>query len=180
MALSAATDRRKQLTTDTLIIPVAAGKTIYPNGNVCTDADGYAVAAADTANYVYEGVAEHQTDEDGNRVLTDDNEIDNSAGSDGDVYVMVRRTGRFRFDTAETVDQSAMSAQAYIEDDDTVACDADSVTNDIECGRIVRVIDSGTVEVEIDDAVRDTSRSYSAPTTTTTTAAATTTTTSAA
>ena len=176
MALSAATDRRKQLTTDTLIIPVAASETMYPGGLVCSDADGYAVSGADTANYEMEGIAVHQTDADGNRVLTEDNKIDNSSGSDGDVYVLVRRTGRFRFDTAETVDQSAMSAQAYISDDDTVACDADSVTNDIECGRVARVIDSGTVEIEIEEAVESTGRSYSAPTTTTTT---TTTTTSA-
>lgn len=169
MALSAATDRRKQLTTDTLIIPVAEGEVIYPGGMTCTNADGYAVAGADTADYEFEGIAEIQTDADGHRVLTEDNTIDNSDGEDGDVYVMVRRTGRFRFDAAETVDQSAMSAQAYISDDDTVACDSDSVSNDIECGRVARVIDSGTVEIEIEDAVESTGRSYSAPATTTTT-----------
>lgn len=164
MALSGATNRRKQLTVDTLLIPVAGSNKIYPGGMVCSNTEGYAVAAADSSGYVFEGIAEHAADAEGNKILTEDNVIDNSDGSDGDLYVVVRRTGRFRFDAHETVDQSVMSAQAYVYDDDTVAFDTDNITNNVECGRVARFIDSGTVEVEIEEAVEETGRSFTIPT----------------
>lgn len=165
MALSAATQRKSQLGDDQLIIPVAGSTTIYPGGAVCSNSSGYAVPAADTAGFETEGVALHETDSHGNRVRGDDNVIDNSAGSDGDKYVLVDRSPRrWRFDTHETVDQSVMHAQAYWYDDDTVSFDTDNISNNIEAGVVTRYVDSGTVEVLLKPAIESTGRSFTIPT----------------
>ncbi len=140
---------------DLLSIPVAAETRIFAGSLVCSNADGYAVPAADTAGLIFEGVATAQAD--------------NRNGADGDLNVVVRRRGRYRLDCASALDQSALSAQVYAEDDQTVAVAGD-VDNDVAVGVIDKVEGAGDCWVSIDAAVLA-GKSWS-PATTTTTAAA--------
>ncbi len=123
---------------DLLSIPVGAETRIFAGSLVCSDVDGYAVPAADTAGLVFEGVATAQAD--------------NRNGGDGDVSVVVRRRGRYRLDSASALDQSALSAQVYAADDHTVAV-ADDVDNDVAVGVIDRIEGAGDCWVSIDAAV---------------------------
>jgi len=140
---------------DLLSIPVAAETRIFAGSLVCSNADGYAVPAADTAGLVFEGVATAQAD--------------NRNGADGDLNVVVRRRGRYRLDCASALDQSALSARVYAEDDHTVAVAGD-VDNDVAVGVIDKVDGAGDCWVSIDAAVLA-GKSWS-PATTTTTAGA--------
>jgi len=136
---------------DLLSIPVAAETRIFAGSLVCSNADGYAVPAADTAGLVFEGVATAQAD--------------NRNGADGDLSVVVRRRGRYRLDCASALDQSALSAQVYAEDDQTVAVAGD-VDNDVAVGVIDKVEGAGDCWVSIDAAVLA-GKSWSPATTTT-------------
>ncbi len=140
---------------DLLSMPVAAGARVFAGALVCSNADGYAVRASDTAGLVFEGVATAQAD--------------NRTGADGDVRVVVRRRGRYLLDSASALDQSALGAQVYAADDHTVAAAAD-VTNTVAVGVIDRVEAADECWVSIDAAVLA-GRAWTA-----TTAAATTTT----
>lgn len=116
-----------------LRISVKAETTIYKGALVCRSS-GYAVPAADTSGLRFAGVAmEH---------------ADNSAGANGDVMVRVWQTGIFPVykDNAAAADCGTV---ACVVDDQTVAAAA-TTTNDVECGRIVRVLDSDEVEIKID------------------------------
>jgi len=147
---------------DLLAIPVAAGAEIFAGSLVCTNSAGYAVPAADTAGYTFEGVAtEH---------------VDNSGGANGDLNVVVRRRGRYRFGCASALDQGAMSGEVCVYDDQTVAHDSD-VSNGIACGRIDKIESATDVWVAIDQYTQkgktwEPTTTTAAPTTTTTTAAA--------
>lgn len=132
---------------DLLAIPVAAGTRIFAGSLVCSNGSGYAVPADDAAGYVFEGVATAQAD--------------NTDGSDGDVTVVVRRRGRFKFDSVESLDRGAQSAQVYASDDHTVAADAASVTNDIAVGVLDKVEGSDECWVSVDVDVLNT-RNWSA------------------
>lgn len=137
---------------DLLAIPVAAGARIFAGSLVCSNASGYAEPAGDTAGLVFEGVATEQAD--------------NTGGADGDVSVVVRRRGRFRFDCQDHLDQSAQSAGLYAVDDHTVAADPAQVTNDVAVGVLDRVESAHECWVSVDvDALN--SRSWTEPTTTT-------------
>lgn len=163
---------------DTLRIPMAADAVIYQGGMVCVDADGYAVAAADTANYKFAGVA---CEDPQNPAVT----YDNTGGSDGDVYVVVRCAGRFRFkysspEVGAAINQNMMMAEVYVQDDQTVSVHPWDSVNDVRCGHVCRLpamtlaldpqadFDSDEIEIEMsgDPFVWDNSFS-----TTTTTAA---------
>ena len=141
---------------DLLAIPVAASTTIYAGSLVCTDTAGHAVPAADTSGYTFEGVATEQ--------------VDNSSGSDGDLSVIVRRRGRYRFNSASPLDQASMSGEACASDDQTVADESD-VTNNIVCGRIDRIVSGGDCWISIDYATTKGKAWNPAATTTTTQAA---------
>jgi hypothetical protein len=177
VALNAATRRVLQEQTDTLLIPVAGGATIYIGGLVDSDFFGYAVPAADADYHIFEGLAICQCDANGNRVRTLNDVIDNSAGADGDIYVLVRRLGRIRIHTVDAVDQSAMSAQCYVADDNTVAVSQASVVNLVECGRVDRIIAADEIEMSLLCGTHCNGRIWAAGVTTT---AAVTTTTAAA
>jgi len=148
---------------DLLAIPVAGGAEIFAGSLVCTNAAGYAVPGADAAGYTFEGVAtEH---------------VDNSAGGDGALSVVVRRRGRYRFGCASPLGQGAMSGEVCVYDDQTVADDSD-VTHSVACGRIEKMEPGGEVWICIDHytqtgkAWTPATTTTAAPTTTTTTAAA--------
>lgn len=136
---------------DLLSIPVAGSTRIFSGSLVCTNANGHAVPAADTAGYLFEGVAVAR--------------VDNRTGSDGDLSVVVRRRGRFKFDFRGGLSQAAQSARVYAADDHTVDVAAD-VTNDVQVGVIDRIENAGQAWVSIDRAVLE-GKSWDEPTTTT-------------
>jgi len=137
---------------DLLAIPVAAGERIFAGSLVCCNGSGYAVPAEDAAGLVFVGVATEGAD--------------NRNGSDGELCVVVRRRGRYRFNCKSILDQSALAARAYAVDDQTVAADAAEVTYDIPVGVVDRVEGSHECWVAIDAAVLE-GRSWTEPTTTT-------------
>jgi len=141
---------------DLLAIPVAAGERIFAGALVCTDADGYAVPAADTAGLTFEGVATAQAD--------------NRNGADGDLSVVVRRRGRYKLDYQGSLTQAAMSARVYAVDDHTVDA-ANGVTNDVPVGRIDKTDGTGECWVYVDAAVQA-GKAWDEPAATTTTTAA--------
>lgn len=91
-----------------LSAPVAGTKNIYAGALVARDASGYATPGATATTLVGLGRAESN--------------VDNTAGSDGDVVVAVRK-GVFRFanDGTDTVTRAHIGGNCYIVDDQTVA-----------------------------------------------------------
>ncbi len=119
-----------------ITVPVAAATLIEAGKMVARNASGYAVEAADTAGLVVLGRAEAR--------------VDNSAGSDGDLSVNVRRKKAFKFKNSATaaVTIASVGSSVYVEDDETVAL-ASGPTNDIVAGKCLGVESDG-VWVEID------------------------------
>ena len=150
MALTSAFARIHALETDTLHMPVAAGATIYPGGLVCSDANGYAVPADDAADHVFEGMAMQAQDANGGRLFLTDNVIDNSAGDDGDIFVLLQRRGYLEVDVNHVVTQALMSALCYVIDDNTVAVGAEQAVNDVPCGRVCRILSATRIVMSID------------------------------
>jgi len=110
-ALAADRNTRNKHTGRSISLLVAASTTIYKGAIVCVNTTGYAVAGAKTAGYKVVGVAEEQ--------------VDNSAGSDGDLSVRVRK-GVFAFkNDTDAVAQSHIGRPCYVVDDQTVADEAE-------------------------------------------------------
>jgi len=177
MALTAAAPLPRTLTTDTLIIPMAGGATMFVGGLVCSNMAGYATKADDKPGFVFEGYAMGACDANGVTISLVDSIIDNSDGDDGDIYILVRRRGRVRVNCSDALTQSAMSCLLYVVDDNTVAALAATVVNDVVCGRLEKVLSTGVLEMSIDCythcAPKDWSQNVTttvAPTTTTTSA----------
>lgn len=105
---------------------------------VTINAAGYAINGGDDANTVFAGVA--------------DETVDNSAGNAGDTTIKVRRTGVFTFTAAFSAAQSDVNTLAYISDNQSVDL-VGTTTNDVLVGRIVEVISSSKVRVDIRDRV---------------------------
>jgi hypothetical protein len=122
---------------DLLSVPVAAGTTIYAGSLVALDADGHAVPAADTAGLTLAGVAIAR--------------VDNSAGADGALNVIVRRRGRYRLASASALTQASLGSSVYAADDQTVALGAD-VVNNVAAGVIDKVEGAADCWVSIDAA----------------------------
>ncbi len=184
-ALAAARDTWHQQTEETLLVPVAAGATIYVGGMYNIDANGYAVAASDTADHKFGGICEGVANVNG--VLQAGVSVcDNSAGSNADLFILGRTDGRFRFACHETPQQDMLGAKAYVYDDQTVAISRWDVTNDVRCGHVTRLpattlaidpqADFASTEIEIQLS----GEPFDWTAGTTTTVAATTTTTSGA
>ena len=102
------------------------------------DAAGFAINAGDDANTVVVGVA--------------DETVDNTAGAAGDVEIKVRRTGVFTFNSGFSAAQADVNTLCYAVDNQTVDLAA-TTTNDVLVGRIVEVISSSKVRVDIRDRV---------------------------
>ncbi len=102
--------------------PVKGLTKIYAGSLVCVSgAGGFAIPAADAAGNIFVGVALEQ--------------VDNSAGGDGDKKVKVRRTGVFEFN-ASSITQAMVGDIMYIVDDETF--DETSPGNSVFCGRLVK------------------------------------------
>jgi len=145
---------------DLLSIAVEGGVRIFTGSIVCLNPAGYAVPGSDIVGYVFAGIATA--------------EADNRLGGDGDIQVVVRRRGRFRFASQSHLIQAAVGACVYVVDDQTIEADAAQVTNDVMMGVLARIL--GALDCLIDIFFE--CRLYTAPTTTT--AAPTTSTTTAA
>ncbi len=116
--------------------PVASSTHIYKGALVCVNSSGYAVPGADTADYIFVGVAYE--------------ECNNSTGSDGDRRVRVLKTGSFLY-AKDSSAQGDVGDIMYISDDQTVAS---STTNSIPAGYVVEVPDSSHVRTRIDTQVK--------------------------
>jgi len=110
-ALAADRNTRNKHVGRSISLLVAASTTIYKGALVCVNNTGYAVAGAKTAGYKVVGVADEQ--------------VDNSAGSDGDLSVRVRK-GVFAFkNDTDAVAQSHIGRPCFVVDDQTVADEAE-------------------------------------------------------
>lgn len=174
----------RTITGDLLRIPMAADAVIYNGALVNVNAAGYAVAASDSDNHQCAGVA---VDDPQNEAANQPGSCyDNTGGDDGDKEVMVLYRCRARFRLHETPLQAMLFAKVYVYDDQTVAVGAWNVSNDVQCGYIIRCpgttlaahpdTDIGPHDVEIYQAGEPFDwmggTTTAAPTTTTTTAQA--------
>ena len=116
-----------------LPFPGAAASKIYGGNLVKDSAAGYAIPGADTAGCVFAGVANEN--------------VDNSGGAAGAKKIRLRRKGAFEFDCSG-ITQADLNKDVYLVDDHTVGLAA-TTTNDVPCGRIVEVISSAKVMVDI-------------------------------
>ena len=133
-ARKASTDRQ-----DGLVLSFLQGaENIYEGALVAINAAGYAVNAGDDASAVVVGVA--------------DETVDNSAGAAGDTSIKVRRSGVFNFVANWSAAQADVNTLVYAVDNQTVDLAANT-TNDILVGRVVEVISSSKVRVDIRDRV---------------------------
>lgn len=110
-----------------LYLKVDGGSHIYAGALVVVNASGYAEPATAAASKIAAGVALE--------------EVDNSAGSDGDKSVKVRR-GVFKFANkgADAVDQAMLLSSCYIEDDATVRKTSASTS---AAGKVISVESDG-------------------------------------
>lgn len=107
MALAA--DRNTQMRDGELLsLPMAAAK-IYAGAIVAVNSSGYATKGQAATGMTYIGRAEGQ--------------VDNSAGSNGDKSVLVRRGKDFKWKNSATsaITQADLGKVCYIEDDETVS-----------------------------------------------------------
>ncbi len=128
----ASTDRQ-----DGLILSFLQGaESIFEGALVAINAAGYAVNAGDDANAVIVGVA--------------DESVDNSGGAAGDLSIKVRRSGVFTFVAAWSAAQADVNTLVYAVDNQSVDLAA-TTTNDVLVGRVVEVLSSSKVRVDIRD-----------------------------
>jgi len=106
--MAALTKDRNTALRENVLIPysVAASTLIYAGALICINASGYAVPGSVSATLKAVGRAE-------------DN-IDNSAGADGELQVIARK-GTFRFDNAGDITIAHLETNVYINDDQTVS-----------------------------------------------------------
>lgn len=103
-------DRNTQMQDAELIsVPIAAAKKIFAGSLVAINATGYATPGAAAATLTYLGRAEEA--------------VDNTAGADGALSVLVRRGKAFKFGNyaSDAVTQAEMGKLCYIYDDAQVA-----------------------------------------------------------
>ena len=113
--------------------PVKAAVRIYKGSLVCADSTGFAVPGADTASYVFLGIALE--------------EANNTSGANGAQTVRVQTLGVFSFAKSGSITQANVGVNLYIADDQTVALAA-TTTNDILCGQL-EALDGNDVWVRI-------------------------------
>lgn len=112
--------------------PLKAGVKIFAGAIVALDADGWAKPGVTATGLKAIGRAERQ--------------VDNTAGANGDAFVLVGREKVFCFDNLATdlVDRTHIGGDCYIVDDATVAATngGNPATRSV-AGRVVDVDDSG-------------------------------------
>jgi len=112
-----------------LVLGMAATKKVFAGSLAATNATGYVLPAADAAGLTVVGMAEEQ--------------VDNSAGANGDLTVPIRRKKAFRFKNSavNVVTVTDVGHPIYVEDDETVANAGG--TNSIVAGICVGVDSAG-------------------------------------
>jgi hypothetical protein len=118
-------------------VPVAASTKVYKGTLVAINSSGYAVPAADTANFKLAGVA-YET-------------VDNSSGANGDKSVRVEKSGEFEMNGSGLA-QGDLGKEVYVTDDNTVQTAAN--TNGMKVGAIAEVVSASKARVRIDNYVR--------------------------
>jgi hypothetical protein len=115
-------------------VPVAAATKIYAGSLVCANAAGYAVPGSVSPTLTYLGRAERM--------------VDNSAGANGALTVIVRRKKAFLWTNCavDTITQASVGLPCYVYDDGTVA--ATSANNARSLAGIVLSIESDGVWVD--------------------------------
>lgn len=113
-----------------IVLPVAAGAVIHEALMVAIKEDGYAVEASKAENLKVAGAA----------VLF----VDNTSGTDGEVFVQVRRAA-FVFDNDGSIKQTDLLKDAYVADAKTVTITS---TGSSRAGKILAV-DADGVTVEM-------------------------------
>lgn len=114
-----------------IIAGLAASTKIWAGTMVALNAAGNAIPAADTASTRVVGRAAAT--------------VDNSAGSAGDLSIVIER-GAFKYNNsaANPVTIASIGLVCYVSDDNTVAVAA-GPTNDIKAGIVLRVDSDGVV-----------------------------------
>lgn len=133
--MAALTDNTKRATRERRLIkvPVAATSHIFSNSLVSFDADGYLIAAADTANTIFKGIATH--------------EADNTNGADGAIECIVEFGILFKVCSTETETQDCVGLLRYVVTDQEVAA-IGTTTNDVVVGQVVEFVDASTVWID--------------------------------
>ncbi|WP_053091656.1 MULTISPECIES: hypothetical protein [Serratia] len=88
-------------------VPLAAGEIIPAGVIVCINTDGYAVNGKEAPDLLYAGRSEDA--------------VDNSAGQDGDLYILVRMRKAFLWENDGTVTQASLGRRVFILDNQTVS-----------------------------------------------------------
>ncbi len=105
--------------------PVYRSVTIYKGSLVTVNTGGYAVPAADTAGFLFVGVAAEYVDN------------SDSGAVDGSKWVTVYRTGLFEL-PATSISQAHVGDTMYVVDDGTF--DETTPANAVVCGRLQKYI----------------------------------------
>ncbi|WP_336142451.1 hypothetical protein [Acinetobacter sp. 102] len=111
-------------------VPVKAGAAIVAGFAAAVDATGYAVPVTVNADLTYLGRYEDS--------------VDNTAGSNGDVYVLVRNDCAFQFanSTSDPVTQASFGKPCFLQDGQTVA-ETDAGGTLSPAGRVVGIDENG-------------------------------------
>ncbi len=114
---------------------VVAASTKIPAGCiVAINTSGFAVNGADTASFLFGGVAADT--------------VDNSAGAAGDEKIALYIEGTFEFAFSGTASQADFGKSVYIVDNATVGLAA-TTTNDVLVGKICEFVSASKVRVKI-------------------------------
>jgi len=122
-----------------LDFPVAASQKIFGGAMVCVNAAGFALEGSDTAGLIFQGIAMNQ--------------VDNSAGANGDKSVVLRRRGLVMVTMGTAITQANVGDNVFLVDDQTVDLTA-NVTNAIFCGIIAKYVSSTIAWIDIEPAIR--------------------------
>ena len=111
-------------------VPVKAGVILLAGFAAAVDATGFAVPVTPATGLTF--------------LVRYEESVDNSAGSDGDVYVLVRYGCAFQFDnsSADPVTQASFGKVCYFADGETVA-ETDAGATLSAAGRVVGIDENG-------------------------------------
>ncbi len=132
--LSASTEVPRKLA-DLKSYPVEEATTIYKGSHVMLNTAGYAVAGADTDGYRYVGIAYEK--------------VDNSSGSDGDLWIRVYRQGVFKV-TCDSITQLMVGRMMFVTGSGSVD---ETSTYRIAAGRLVEYESATSGWIDIGDRV---------------------------
>lgn len=140
--MAATTIDRNTLRSDGKLKAMKMADARIPKGVLaCIDTSGYVTNGSDTVNLLFAGVSYEQ--------------MDNSGGAPGAKEIRIEKTGEhtFAYNGGDAA-QAVVGKEVYIVDNQTVDDDPLATTNDIKCGVISEVVNTGLVRVRIDNYAR--------------------------